>query len=214
MELFLDPAGDKGILAQRFALFDLSRPWEQVDLKTMHLDDRPTRGPAGAPVEIIEFADFECPFCARAFSEVETLVNTTYKGRVHLIWKNFPLNVHPWAEQAAIAAECARQQNPEAFWTMAGDFYRDQAGIEAQNLREHIDGYASALGLDSKALNACILGNSADARVAQDKKDAQAIPVNSTPTFIINGIPVVGLPSGNVFDFVITSQLQEHHAAR
>jgi protein-disulfide isomerase len=214
VELFLDPAGDKGILAQRFALFDLARPWEMVNLKTMHLDDRPTRGPAGAPVQIIEFADFECPFCARAFSEVETLVNTTFKGRVHLIWKNFPLNVHPWAEQAAIAAECARQQNPEAFWTMASDFYRDQAGIEAQNLREHIDGYASALGLDSKALNACILGNSADARVTQDKKDAQAIPVNSTPTFIINGIPVVGLPSGNVFDFVITSQLQEHRAAR
>jgi protein-disulfide isomerase len=214
VELFLDQAGDKGILAQRFALFDQSRPWEQVDLKTIHLDNRPTRGPADAPIQIIEFADFECPFCARAFSEVETLVNTTYKGRVHLIWKNFPLNVHPWAEQAAIAAECARQQNPEAFWTMAGDFYRDQGGIEAQNLREHIDGYASALGLDGKALNACILGNSADTRVAQDKKDAQAIPVNSTPTFIINGIPVVGLPSSNVFDFVITSQLQEHHAAR
>ena len=214
VELFLDPAGDKGILAQRFALFDASRPWEQVDLKTMHLEDRPTRGPAGAPVQIIEFADFECPFCARAFNEVETLVNTTYKGRVHLIWKNFPLPAHAWAEQAAIAAECAREQNPEAFWTMAGDFYRDQTAIEPQNLRDHIYSYANALKLDSKVLNACILGSSSDARVAQDKKDAQAIPVNSTPTFIINGIPVIGLPSSNVFDFVITSQLQEHQAAR
>src|SRR6185437_17152419 len=124
-----------------------------------------------APVTIIEFADFECPFCARAFSEVETLVNTTYKGKVRLIWKNYPLNVHPWAEQAAIAAECARQQNPEAFWAFARSFYHDQSDITPQNLREHIDSYANSSGLDGKALNACVLGNAAESRVNQDKQD-------------------------------------------
>src|SRR6185437_1577541 len=139
LELFTGPQGDKGVLAQRYALFDLADPWEHVDLKKLHLDDRATLGPASAPVTIIEFADFECPFCARAFSEVETLVNTTYKGKVRLIWKNYPLNVHPWAEQAAIAAECARQQNPEAFWAFARSFYHDQSDITPQNLREHID---------------------------------------------------------------------------
>jgi protein-disulfide isomerase len=211
VELFTNASGDKGILAQRFATFSIADPWERVDTKVLHLNDRPTLGPADAPVRIVEFADFECPYCAKAFNEVETLVNTTYKGRVQLTWKDFPLQGHTWAEQAAIAAECVRQQNPQAFWTIAGDFYRDQNEITPQNLRDHIYGYAGTLHIDTKALNACILGSGAEARVDQDKKDGAAVHVASTPTFLINGVPVVGLPSSNVFDFVITSQLQAAH---
>jgi protein-disulfide isomerase len=214
VELFTDPSGDKGILAQRFAPFSIADPWERMDLKLVHLYDRPTLGSSDAPIKIVEFADFECPYCAKAFNEIETLVDTTYKGKVQLIWKAFPLPGHAWAEQAAIAAECVRQQNPHAFWTIAGDFYRDQNDITPQNLRDHIYGYAGPLSIDSKALNACILGSTAEARIDQDRKDGTAVHVMSTPTFVINGVPVVGLPSGNVFDFVITSQLQSAHASR
>jgi len=214
VELFTDSSGDKGILAQRFAPFTVADPWERVDLKLLHLNDRPTLGSADAPVTIVEFADFECPYCAKAFNEIETVVNTTYKGKVQLVWKAFPLQGHTWAEQAAIAAECVRQQNPQAFWTVAGDFYRDQTEITPQNLRDHIYRYASSLGIDAKALNSCILASDAEARINQDKKDGAAVHVASTPTFLINGVPVVGLPTSNVFDFVITSQLQSRHASR
>lgn len=214
VELFTGPSGDKGILAQRFAPFSIANPWERVDAKLLHLADRPTLGPADASVPIVEFADFECPYCAKAFNEIETLVNTTYKGQVRLIWKAFPLQGHTWAEQAAIAAECVREQNPQAFWTMAADFYRDQNEITPQNLRDHIYSYANPLGIDPKALNACILGSTAEERVEQDKKDGVAVHVMSTPTFLIKGVPVVGLPTSNVFDFVITSQLQSHGASR
>jgi protein-disulfide isomerase len=211
VELFTDASGDKGILAQRFASFSIADPWERVDMKLLHLKDRPTLGPADAPVNVVEFADFECPYCAKAFNQVETLVNTTYKGQVRLTWKAFPLQGHTWAEQAAIAGECVRQQNPQAFWGIAGDFYRDQSEITPQNLRDHIYSYAKSLGIDAKALNACILGSQSEARIDQDKKDGAAVHVVSTPTFLINGVPVVGLPSSNVFDFVITSQLQSAH---
>ncbi|HKV54469.1 MAG TPA: thioredoxin domain-containing protein [Candidatus Binataceae bacterium] len=214
VELFTGPSGDKGILAQRFGVFKVSDPWERADMNLVHLKDRPTLGPADAPISIVEFADFECPYCAKAFGEIETLVNNTYKGKVRLFWKAFPLQGHAWAEQAAIAAECARQQNPQAFWTFAGDFYRDQAEITPQNLRQHIDGYVSSLSLDSKALDQCILGSTAEARVDEDRKDGEAIHVMSTPTFLVGGVPVIGLPTSNVFDFVITSQLQSAHASR
>jgi protein-disulfide isomerase len=214
VELFTGPSGDKGILAQRFGSFSVNDPWERVDMKLLHLHDRPTLGPADAPETIVEFADFECPYCAKAFGEIETLVNTTYKGKVHLIWKAFPLPGHAWAEQAAIAAECARQQNPTAFWTFAGDFYRDQTDITPQNLRQHIDDYANSLNLDTKALSACVLGSTAEARVDQDRKDGEAVHVMSTPTFLVNGVPVIGLPSSNVFDFVITSQLEARRSSR
>jgi protein-disulfide isomerase len=213
VELFTDSSGDKGILTQRFAPFSITDPWERVDLKLLHLSDRPTLGAANAPVMIVEFADFECPYCAKAFNEIETLVNTTYNGHLRLVWKAFPLQGHTWAEQAAIAAECVRQQNPQAFWRVAGSFYKDQNDITPQNLRDHIYNYAGSLGLDPKALNACILGSNAEARIDQDKKDGTAVHVLSTPTFLINGVPVIGLPSSNVFDFVITSQLRSHHAS-
>ena len=215
LEVFTNTAGDKAIIAQPLgiAVVDAAHPWMHLDLKELHLNDRATTGPADAPITIIEFADFECPYCARAFGEIETLVNTTYKGRVRLIWKNFPLNVHPWAEQAAVAAECARQQNPTAFWSFARDLYRDQNDITPQNLRDHVTSYSSALGLDGKALDACMLGKDAEARVQQDIKDAQTVKINSTPTFVVNGVPVVGLPSSNVFDYVITEQLRARNLA-
>jgi hypothetical protein len=95
---------DKGLITREFISFDSANPWQRADMTKVHLDDRGMMGPAGAPVTIIEFADFECPYCARAYSEIETLVNTTYKDKVRLIWKNFPLPAHTWAQQGAIAA--------------------------------------------------------------------------------------------------------------
>ncbi len=214
IEIFTNAGSKKLIIAQHFAVVDTTHPWEEIDLKKLDLADHATLGPAGAPITIIEFGDFECPYCARAFSEIETLVNTTYKGRVRLIWKNFPLNMHPWAEQGAVAAECAREQNPAAFWTFARNLYHDQTAITPQNLRSHIDDYTSSLGLDAKSMNACILGKTAENLVQQDVKDGKAIHLNSTPTFIIDGTPVIGLPSSKVFDFVIQSKMKEAHAAK
>jgi protein-disulfide isomerase len=211
IEVFYDESGTRGIIAQRYAVFDSAHPWEKADVGQLDLKDRPSMGPANAPITIIEFADFECPYCAHAFGEIDTAVNNTYKGKVRLVWKNFPLNMHPWAQQAAVAAECAKQQNPQAFWGFARDLYRDQTEITPQNLRQHIDDYTKSIGLDDKAMDACILGKSADAYVQQDSKDGNAVHINSTPTFIVNGVPVVGLPSSQTFDFVVTSQLKEAH---
>jgi len=209
IEVFADASGTHGIIAQRYAVFDSEHPWEKVDVKSLDLKDRPSMGPADAPITIVEFADFQCPYCAHAFGEIESMVNNTYKGQVRLVWKNFPLQMHAWAEQAAVAADCARQQNPDAFWSFAHNLYRDQSEITPQNLRQHIDDYTKAAGLDPKVMDACILGKAAEAYVQQDLKDGNSVHVNSTPTFIVNGVPVVGLPSSQVFDFVVKSQLQE-----
>jgi protein-disulfide isomerase len=210
-ELITDSPG-KAILG---TVIDLTKdPWGRISLNKVHLDDRATLGPDDAPVTIIEFGDLECPFCARAFSEIETLVNTTHKGQVRLIFKNFPLDIHPWAMQAAIASECVRRQNPKAFWSFADDIYRDQGAINPQNLRDHVSTYVGQLGLDQQALNACIIAPAAEARVTQDRADGNAIAVNSTPTFLVNGIELVGLPSDKTFDYVVNSELKQHQARR
>jgi protein-disulfide isomerase len=183
--------------------------WGRVNLQKLHLNDRATLGPDDAPVTIIEFGDLECPFCARAFSEIETVVNTKYRGKVRLFFKHFPLSIHPWAMQAAIAAECVRRQNPKAFFSFVGDIYRDQGAINPANLRDHVTAYVGQLGLDQQALNACIMAPAAEAQVTQDRDDGDAVGVNSTPTFLINGIEMAGLPSDKTFDYVINSELKQ-----
>jgi protein-disulfide isomerase len=196
-------------------VLDLTKdPWGRVNLDKLHLGDRATLGPDDAPVTIIEFGDLECPFCARAFHEIEAVVNTTHKGNVRLIFKHFPLNIHPWAMQAAIASECVRRQNPKAFWPFVSDVYRDQGAINPQNLRDHVTAYVRQLGLDQQVLNACFMAPGAEAQVVQDRDDGNAIGINSTPTFLVNAIELVGLPSDKTFEYVVNSELKQHQASR
>lgn len=203
--LFFDKNEDKAIIGQ---FLDTSiEAWGRVNMGSVSLDDRPTQGPADAPVTIVEFADFECPYCAHAFSTIETLVNTTYKGKVKVIFKAYPLNVHPWAMKAAEAAECARAQNPAAFWDFARYFYTNQGSIDAKNIQSNVDKLAKSQKLDGPSLKACMDSPQTEARVKQDQMDGNTIHVSSTPTFFVNGIPVVGLPDDKVMDYVIDSEL-------
>ena len=189
-------------------IYDLTKdPWEKVDLKPLHLEDRPVMGPASATVTIIEFADFECPFCARAFGTLETMVHTTYKDKIRVIYKNYPLNSHPWAVRAAIGAECARLQNPETFWDFARDYYSSQGSITVQNIDDHIHATAKRLSLDVPTLDACMAGKAAKARIDEDQKDGNALLVSSTPTLLVNGVRVVGLPQEKAFDWLVNQQL-------
>jgi len=203
--LFFDKNESKAIIGQ--FLDTGAEPWGRMNMSSVSLDDRPTQGPADAPVTIVEFADFECPFCAHAFSVLETLVNTTYKGKIKVIFKAYPLNVHPWAIKAAAAAECARLQNPAAFWDFARYFYTNQGSINVKNIQDNVDKLAKQQKLDEPSLKACMDSPQTAARIKQDQTDGNTIHVSSTPTFFVNGIPVVGLPDGKVMDFVIDSEL-------
>ena len=203
--LFFDKSESKAIIGQ---YIDTSmEAWGRTNMGSVSLDDRPSQGPANAPVTIVEFADFECPFCAQAFSVIETLVNTTYKGKVKVIFKAYPLNAHPWAMKAAEAAECARMQNPDAFWDFARYFYTNQGSINVKNIQDNVDKLAKTQKLDEPSLKACMDSPQTEARVKQDQLDGNSIHVSSTPTFFVNGIPVVGLQDAKIMDFVIDSEL-------
>jgi protein-disulfide isomerase len=209
--LFVDQSERHAIIGQ---YIDTStEPWGRVNMGAVTLDDRPSQGPANAPITIVEFADFECPFCAHAFSIMETLVNTTYKGKVRLIFKDYPLNAHPWAMKAAEAAECARLQNPDAFWDFARYFYNNQGSINIKNIQDHVDKLARQQKLDTPSLKACMDSPQTEARIKQDQNDGNSIRVSSTPTFFVNGIPVVGLADSKVMDFVIGSELAKGSAS-
>ena len=203
--LFFDKNESKAIIGQY--IDTTTEAWGRTNMGGVSLDDRPSQGPANAPVTIVEFADFECPFCAHAFSVIETLVNTTYKGKVKVIFKAYPLNVHPWAMKAAEAAECARMQNPDAFWDFARYFYTNQGTINAKNLQDNVDKLAKSQKLDGPSLKACMDSPQTEARIKQDQTDGNSIRVSSTPTFFVNGIPVVGLQDEKTIGYVIDSEL-------
>jgi len=204
--IFIAPGVNDVIMGE---LLDLgSDPWGRLSLKSMHLDDRPTMGPANAPITIVEFADFECPHCAHAMGVVETAVESKYTGKVRLVFKNFPLPGHQWARAAAIAGQCVYLQNPATFWDFAREIYRDQSFITPDNLADRIDQFARHNQLDGEALHACMMGQSADQRVAQDILDGQKANVVSTPTLFIDGIPVMGAEP-EVLDSVINSELKK-----
>ena len=203
--IFFDQNENKAIIGQ---YIDTSaEPWGRVNMGAVTLGDRPEQGPADAPVTIVEFADFECPFCAHAFTVLETMVNTTYKGKVKVIFKAYPLNVHPWALKAAEAAECARLQNPAAFWDFARYFYTNQGSININNIQQNVDKLAKQQKLDAPSLKACMDSPQTEAHVKQDQNDGNSIHVSSTPTFFVNGIPVVGLPDNKIMEYVIDSEL-------
>ncbi len=208
-EVFTDSGRKWAILGQMFNVEQSA--WKRVDMSSITLAGRPVLGPSKAPVTIVEFGDFECPYCAHAFMELETMIHTTYKGKIRLIFKNFPLSQHPWAMRAALAAECAKLQNPQAFWKFARDFYTQQSTIGPDNIDTYINQKASGMGLDTGLLDTCMKSSSASQYVARDIEDGHMMGVASTPTFLVNGIKMVGLPDKKAFRYLINQEIELAH---
>ena len=161
----------------------------------------PSRGPSNAPVTIIEFADFECPFCGGFYPTLK-LVEKNYADRVRLVYRQFPLtNMHPNAQKAAEASLCANDQRK--FWDFYDSLFSDQSRLDVPSLKQR----AQTLGLNVPAFNTCLDSGSQAAAIQKDRDDARKIGVNSTPTVFINGRLLGGRSYAEVQE-VIEDELQ------
>ena len=161
----------------------------------------PTRGPADAPVTIIEFSDYQCPFCRRAEPTVEQVL-AQYEGKVRFVFRHFPLDrIHPMARGAAEASACAADQ--DKFWEYHAALFADDAQLD----RAGLDAAAAKTGLDMAAFKACVDGRKTQALVDADVKDGEAAGVSGTPAFFINGIPLRGALPAEEFHKVIDEEL-------
>jgi protein-disulfide isomerase len=143
--------------------------------------DRPSEGPAAAPVVLVEFSDFQCPYC-RSFSSTLKQVMEKYDGKVRLVFRQFPLaNIHKDAERAAEASLCAADQN--RFWDMHNYFFENQGKLS----EEEILNQAEQLGLDRDSFSACLSGGKSESRVREDLRAGAAAGVEGTPTLFVNG---------------------------
>jgi len=191
----------------RLVKFDLSKdPFAEM-MSKIDVSGRPTRGAKGAKVRVINFDDFECPFCSRMHETLFPQLLKEYGDRVTFIYKDYPLvEIHPWATHAAVDANCLAAQSPDAYWDFADYIHANQREVGNEKTPGArfvaIDKMTMLQGqkhnVDSEKLQACIKAQDEGA-VKASMKEAEGIGVSATPTMFINGQKIDGaVPIGEV----------------
>ncbi len=143
-------------------------------------EGRPSKGPEDAPVTIVGFSDFQCPYCASLFSTLKA-IEKNYQDKVRIVYLQFPLRtIHPNAQKAAEASLCANEQNQ--FWPMLDAMFADQRKLSVDELKRT----AEKLSLDMSAFNACLDGNKYDSAIRADIAEGLKVGVRGTPAFFVN----------------------------
>ncbi len=174
---------------------------ENVQRFDVPVDDDYVYGNADAPITIVEFSDYECPYCQRWFDQVWTRLREEYPEQVRLVYRDFPLPGHPNATPAAEAANCAGEQ--DVYYAFHDLLFSGRLGLSADAYL----GYADELELNLADFKQCLEERRHQAEVEADAAWAADLGVSSTPTFFINGIPLVGAQPYEVFKQVIDMEL-------
>lgn len=177
---------------------------------TIDVDDNPAKGPADAKVLIVEFSDFQCPYCARFTQQTLPSILSEYSDRVRFVFMNFPLtSIHPDALKAAEASECAYDQG--AFWEYHDLLFQNQSALDVESLKS----YAASLGLNTNEFNDCLDSGEKTDDVEKDMTAAQKAVQEAnldrfgTPAFFINGKHFGGAQPFEAFKQVIDAALAE-----
>ncbi len=160
----------------------------------------PWTGGKDAPVTIVEFSDFQCPYC-RSAEPILKQIRAKYGDKIKLVYMDFPLGMHPHAMDAAVAGRCAADQNK--FWELHDAMFSDQTKLDEAGLKAS----AAKAGLDTKTFNACFDAKSGAAGVKADQAEGERLGVSGTPTFFVNGREMVGMESEKGFSDVIDDEL-------
>jgi protein-disulfide isomerase len=173
---------------------------------TVNSAGHPTLGAASAPVTVVEFGDFQCPFCGRAEASLKEL-RAKYGDKIKLVFMDFPLPSHNHAMDAAKAARCANEQ--DKFWPYHDALFADQTKLAPADLKAT----AKRLGLDTAKFDSCLDKGKYEAAVRADQKYGQELGIDGTPTFYIDGRSLIGAQPPAQFAQIIDDELQ-HPAAQ
>jgi protein-disulfide isomerase len=176
-------------------------PAEKIDIDP---GDAPSKGPKNAPVTIVEFSDFQCPFCSRVVPTLKQ-IEDTYKTKVRISFKNLPLPMHQFAQSAAEASLAAHDQGK--FWEMHDKLFANQQQLD----RASLERYAQELGLNMARFKAALDSGKFKDRVQKDSADASKIGVSATPTLFVNGKKLEGAQPFEAFKVAIDQELAAKH---
>jgi protein-disulfide isomerase len=171
---------------------------KRVDVST---DDDPSIGPANAPVTIIEFSDYQCPYCQVWYKQVYKQLMAQYPDQIRFVYRDLPLPMHPEAVPAAEAAECAGEQGK--YFQYHDALFEQKYGLN----RDAYEQYASDLGLDLSAFTACLDSGKYQAEIQADASDATNAGITGTPSFVVNGRLLIGALPLSDFTSVIDQEL-------
>ena len=201
----------------RLTKLDISKdPYVEI-MKKIDTTGRPTRGNKGAKVKLVNYDDFECPYCSRMHAELFPTILKEYGDRVLLVYKDYPLaEIHPWAIHAAINANCLGEQNNDAYWDYADYIHTNKKDLDAEKTQDARFGVLDKLALDQgqkhsvdvNRLQACVKAQN-DSGVRASMKEADALGVNATPTLFINGEKVDGAQPVSVLRDVLNRALKD-----
>ena len=161
----------------------------------------PSRGDPKAPITIVEFSDFECPYCVRAEEAVQQVL-AAYPGKIRLVYRDYPLPFHARAQKASEAALCAGDQGK--YWEMHAKLFANQKALELAQLKQH----AKDLGLQTASFDKCLDSGEKAKIVDASKKAGEEAGVNGTPAFFINGRPLSGAQPFEKFKEIIDHELR------
>ncbi len=165
--------------------------------------DDPRFGNYDAKVVVVEFGDFQCPFCRQAYPIVRELMNR-YRDRVLFIYRDYPVaELHPDAEKAAEAGQCAWEQGENQFWAFHDRVFANQDNLSVAALKE----YATASGIEAAVFEACLDGGKYAGEVATDYDDGVRAGVRGTPTFFVNNRRYEGAIPKDLFEKIINAEL-------
>lgn len=195
----------------RYAIFaeteDVTSDPAKAVQEKIALKGEPFKGSKNAKVTIVEYSDFQCPFCTRAYNTIENEVLKEYGDKVRFYYKHFPLAFHNWAEAGAVATECAKDQNPAAYWKVYSGLFEGQTQITAENLKEKVTAMLDGSGLDMAKWNDCFDNNKTLARVKAQMEEGSSVGIKGTPGFIINGRLLSGAQPFENFKNIIDDEL-------
>jgi protein-disulfide isomerase len=191
----------------RMTKLDLTKDPYAETIKKINLSGRPTRGNKDAKVVVVNFDDFQCPFCSRMHQTLFPELLKEYGDRVEFVYKDFPLSeIHPWATHAAVDANCLAAQNNEAYWDLADYIHANQHEVSSEKTREAqfaaLDRLTTLQGqkhnLDQTKLQSCVKAQNDDA-IKTSMKEGESVGVSATPTLFVNGQEMDGaLPASDV----------------
>ncbi len=162
--------------------------------------DNPSKGPKNAPVTIVEFTDYQCPFCGRVRPTLNQIIEK-YKDKVHYVLRDYPLPFHNNAKKAAEAAHCAGDQGK--YWELNTILFKNQSALDVDKLK----GYAKEIGLNQAKFDKCLDSDKYLKKVEENQAYGSKVGVNGTPAYFINGVMISGAQPAAAFTEIIDAEL-------
>jgi protein-disulfide isomerase len=194
--------------------YDIAKSPFQSNLDLLKTDQQPAYGAAaGAPVTLVVFSDFQCPFCQKEEQELRKNIPAAFGDKVRVYFADFPLTqIHPWAMKGSIAGRCAFRSSEAAFWDYHDWIYQNQKDVTLENFDSKFQEYARQKGLDMVQLGRCLDDKNAAAEVEKAVKQGHDLQVSATPTLFLNGRRLEGGVDWAVLEQLLQIEI-EHKAA-